>query len=120
MSNPTNKEGQVEDSKPLKSTMSKTTDDKSTKQQHTTPEESMEERRERQKQEWIDEAFSTTTELLERLPEGGASLLAPMPSVVSLRNVIAPQTPMNLRRTRGETPSVTSGHNSGNLKNFFQ
>ena len=109
MSNPTNKEGQVEGSKPLKSTMSKTTDDKSTKQQHTRPEESMEERRERQKQEWIDEAFSSTTELLERLPEGGASFLAPMPSVVSLRNAIAPQTPLNLRRTRGETPSVTSG-----------
>ncbi len=93
MSNPTNKEGRVEDNKAKSEEKPKAT------QNNNTAEKLMQ----RKQQAWISDSYNATTELLERLPADGARFLAPMPSVVSLRNAIVspPPLPMNLRRKRG-------------------
>jgi len=86
-------------------------------------------RRKRQRrQHWIDTAFRETTELLEELPSDGARFLAPMPSVVSLRNAVkdTPALPLkfapriNSNITASATNSTTndgSGNNNTSTMN---
>lgn len=96
-------------------------DSKTTKVEEKKPKspsgESPEERMQRKQQKWIEDSFAATTELLERLPADGARFLAPMPSVVSLRNAVVPVPPLsiNLRRSRNtntETTTIVSSTSS--------
>ena len=115
---------EVEDSKPSARTKATTSDDRSQKvhQQNRnesekrpvpdSPTMSIEEKRQRREQDWIDGAFTKTTELLEDLPADGARFLAPMPSVVTLRNAVVPPPPLPMifapRRKRNIYSSGTS------------
>ena len=69
-------------------------------------------RKRQRRQDWIDTAFRETTKLLEELPSDGARFLAPMPSVVSLRNAVKdpPSLPFSFapRRPRRSNSNIST------------
>jgi hypothetical protein len=75
----------------------------------TSAKPTIEEQRERLKKDWIDGSFAKTTALLEDLPADGARFLAPMPSVVALRNAVVQPPPMMIFAPRRRRNSYSSG-----------